>query len=861
MHLKRMHRTTGVVLVASLTSGVAAHADSAIVGTVLNVETKEPVPDVVVSATSPNVQGEQVVVTDPEGHYRIPELPPGVYTLRFEREMFETSSRAELTLLPDQTLQVDVELPPGDTSDDYGCGPPPVDVESSGTGLSVYERAIPSIPLNLATGRFSATRSFEGLAGLDPGARSDAYGVSINGSSPFENAYRVDGLSTNDPIRGLNALPLSIEFIQEVDVRSGGYMAEYGRATGGILHARTRSGTNELHGSVFGNWAPGVLGGTPTPVHAPGLTISGRNVLVNQGDFGATLGGPILKDRLWFFAGVVPELSSVEHTRELHARVPGQDDSVRRLIPGTSRTFFADERGMQAMGKLTYRIDPNHFVSLSAITTPTRSGGTDRLTVDPLTGEVREVINSQPLALETRELAGNTTTAALHYAGSSMDHGLFLDANLGWSLQTASSRPSDNPGAGPSSGETYAGPVTGVEIVPDAERYCGATPAEQLQNCAVQDYDIGGTGRVDFDRVDRYQGNVQVTWPLTLGGLHLLKAGADAEHLAYERERGGAGASYTSNLLGGFVRDSWTIGKGPVTLNAGIRYDSQWVYTEEGRLAVALRHQLSPRVGLLVAAPLRNGWMRLFAHYAKYHGQMPFELANLGGLEAPGVSELVPTSSSELLAGIEYEVLRDTLLSATYTHRSLDSVIENLSRDDGSSFFLGNPGSGAARDFPKAERTHDAAAVALRHAFSDGWFAQASYTWSRLYGNQGALFQNPMGLLPEDRTHSVKAFGSRELFLVRKYLSLNLGLAYQGRSGTPIVLPRGETGERTPWVHSIDPHLEVRYRLRRDNVVSLSLDVFNLFNFQEVTRVDERQALPLQYQTPRRVRFGLRYSF
>jgi outer membrane receptor protein involved in Fe transport len=193
--------------------------------------------------------------------------------------------------------------------------------------------------------------------------------------------------------------------------------------------------------------------------------------------------------------------------------------------------------------------------------------------------------------------------------------------------------------------------------------------------------------------------------------------------------------------LGGFVQDSWSIAKGLVTLNAGIRYDSQWMYTEDGRLAVALRHQLSPRVGLVVD-PLHNGRMRLFAHYAKYHGQMPFELVGLGGLEAPGVSELVPTSSSELVAGAE------------------------------------------------------------------------------------------------------KAFGSRELFLIRKYLSLDLGLAYQGRSGTPIVLSHGSTGERTPWVHSIDPHLEVRYRVRKNDVVSFSLDVFNLFNFQEVTLLSGRAFRP-----------------
>jgi hypothetical protein len=225
--------------------------------------------------------------------------------------------------------------------------------------------------------------------------------------------------------------------------------------------------------------------------------------------------------------------------------------------------------------------------------------------------------------------------------------------------------------------------------------------------------------------------------------------------------------------------------------------------------------------------------------------------------------------------------------------------------------------------------------VALRHTFYDGWLALASYTLSRLYGNdsgplrpvssRGGLellpdfalasqMQNRTGLLPYDRTHSLEVFGARDINFSQDD-SMTLGLAYQGRSGTPInhlgghptlgrgetfVLPRGSSGERTPWVHSIDTQLVLNHRVSKTDVVSLTLDVFNLSNFQRATRVDENYThlavlplgsrvetgtltpgmiqrvsggplteadinpdfkQPLQYQTPRQVRVGLRYAF
>ena len=87
--------------------------------------------------------------------------------------------------------------------------------------------------------------------------------MSISGTTSPENSFVIDGLSVNDPGFGILGTPLSVEFIQDVNVITGGYMPEYGRATGGVLNAVTKSGSNEFHGSVFGNWTPGALEGKP----------------------------------------------------------------------------------------------------------------------------------------------------------------------------------------------------------------------------------------------------------------------------------------------------------------------------------------------------------------------------------------------------------------------------------------------------------------------------------------------------------------------------------------------------------------------------------------------------------------------
>jgi len=312
MHVTRVLRATGAFLVAGLIFGTPAFAQTGVItGTVSDASTNQPVTDVVVTATSPNLQGEQVVVSDAQGQYRIPQLPPGTYTLRFEKESYKPFSRSDIVLRLDRTIRVNVQVLPENISQtiDVVARQPTIDVGSTSTGVNVGADFVRNIAVVRPTGKGGAARSFEALAEVAPGANADTYGVSINGTTSPENQFVIDGLSVNDPGFGILGTPLSIEFVQDVNVITGGYMPEYGRATGGVLNAVTKSGSNEFHGSVFGSWTPGAFEGTPKQVFAEGTTITGEQTLHNIGDFGAEVGGPILKDKLWFYAGIAPSFT------------------------------------------------------------------------------------------------------------------------------------------------------------------------------------------------------------------------------------------------------------------------------------------------------------------------------------------------------------------------------------------------------------------------------------------------------------------------------------------------------------------------------------------------------------------------
>ncbi len=388
---KFLHWVACVIVLACWLAPQAALAQQGagvLVGTVTDASTKAPVPDVVVTVTSPALQGEQTVVTDSAGAYRVPDLPPGEYTVRLEKEQYRPFSRGGIGLRADTTLRVNAELLPETIKAEevtVVARPPTVDVGSSSTGMSISQEFTRRIPLSRPGSKGSASRSFESVAEAAPGANADRYGTAVNGTTSPENQYVLDGMSVNNPAYGTVGTPLTIEFIKEVNVLSGGYMPEYGRTTGAMLNVVTQSGGNEFHGGAWLFYSPGALEGKRKTVQRDGQTVLTTQELAYSGDFGAAVGGPIMKDKLWFFVGLDLSRTRLNIGKSYNSfRIGPTWDATNKgyivdsstgfrqtdAIGGTSSSYVAQADQLQAMGKLTYLINPDNTIALAVFTTP-----------------------------------------------------------------------------------------------------------------------------------------------------------------------------------------------------------------------------------------------------------------------------------------------------------------------------------------------------------------------------------------------------------------------------------------------------------------------------------------------------------
>ena len=218
-----------------------------------------------VVATSPALQGEQVVITDENGQYFITSLPAGIYTLTVYYQD-NTFSRGNVLIQVGKEAVVNVAVntvtaaKKGETIIIKGTTPM-IDQGSQKIGITITDDYTRNIPVG---------RTFGAVLGAAAGSQGDYYGTSIAGSTSGENTYIVEGINTTDTGFGGLSSNLPNEFIQETEVISGGYNAEYGRATGGIINVVTKSGSNEFHGSVFGYLTPGALVSAAKTVRARG---------------------------------------------------------------------------------------------------------------------------------------------------------------------------------------------------------------------------------------------------------------------------------------------------------------------------------------------------------------------------------------------------------------------------------------------------------------------------------------------------------------------------------------------------------------------------------------------------------------
>ncbi len=290
-------------------------------------------PGVLVEASGNRLVGGARAITNERGRYRFPALPSGNYELTATLEGFVPTKVPEFRLGLGDVLTVNftMELSTVEETIHVTSEAPLIEVTQSATTTSISDELIESLP----RGRdFTSVVTQAAHAADDDGAG----GISIDGASGSENRFVVDGVDTTFLISGTSGKNVNTDFVQEVQVKSSGYDAEYGGSTGGVINVITKTGGNSFHGDVGAyfedrSWdgdERAILERDPLNPDLPNQPILDEDdTKTTEPTF--SLGGPIVKDKLWFFAAFNPR--EIETNRTVDFR------------DGTRQTFNrSDER-------------------------------------------------------------------------------------------------------------------------------------------------------------------------------------------------------------------------------------------------------------------------------------------------------------------------------------------------------------------------------------------------------------------------------------------------------------------------------------------------------------------------------------
>jgi outer membrane receptor protein involved in Fe transport len=291
---------------ASATAFAQSSTTGSIEGTVVD-QTGAAVPGATVNVSGSNLISAQSATTDDSGHFRVLSLPPGRYLVTVEAtgKGFAKFESKDVEVNLSKTTSLEISLTPGQvgaTVNVTDTGGATIDTTQNTTGTNVSSEQFSNFPTQRTVQSLYSIAPTVARSGLRDASGRDR-DPSVAGSSGPENNYILDGVNTTDPAFGGSGANLPFEFVQEVEVKTGAYGAEYGRSTGGIFNVITKSGSNEFHGDAFGYLSTKGLVRDTRQFPFVGSAPNGFSEL----DAGIDVGGPISKDKLWFFGAFNPQ--------------------------------------------------------------------------------------------------------------------------------------------------------------------------------------------------------------------------------------------------------------------------------------------------------------------------------------------------------------------------------------------------------------------------------------------------------------------------------------------------------------------------------------------------------------------------
>jgi len=701
-------------------------------------------------------------VTDATGIYRFPSLAPGVYEVTASLTGFVVKKVENVQLQLGQILKIDFALALAGVSESVqvSAESPLIDVKQNAAAVSIQSDIIDRIPKG---------RNFTSVITTAPGTNSETRGGGfvIDGSSGSENRFVIDGLDTTDLRSGVSRKTLLSDFVSEVQVKSSGYNAEYRAATGGVISAVTKGGTNAYRGDIGGyysndKWLGGVrpsLRLVPANQALAEYTKTPRDPAYSL-DLVGSVGGPIVSDRLWFFAGYGPQYNKQKRT-------------VTFTSGGATQSFRSDDETRNFNYNVTSQL--TNKVRAKFAGSATRGYGAQTLPGK----EVNGTSTSNP-SLFPNPITSNTTNDS--YSGELswvVSPKFFLNSNVGYLTYN-----------------TFDVTTTEFSTVLrhtfSQPNVCTGTPGssscpfpeipaslQQLTNYA----DLPTSARGVRDRYGRLGVNVDSTYYANFAGQHTLKGGVQWERLSNDVLTGaqaptvalswnssrttlddpprvvrGTYGYYTiskrytegkihANNIGIFLQDAWTVNN-KLTMNLGLRGDSETIPSyrpENPSLSFSLAEKLAPRVGFAYDMKGDGKWKGYGSwgmfydisklemprgawgaeHWIDYHftldtfnwPSISCEAVRNGGCPGTFIEEadrrhvsndpnnnlidpnLMPVRTQEFTLGVDHELNRTMSVGIRYAHKWLDHTIEDVGiqvAGVGEVFMIANPGYGIA---------------------------------------------------------------------------------------------------------------------------------------------------------------------
>jgi hypothetical protein len=647
------------------------------------------VPSATVTAT--NTQRTWTTTTDDQGTYEFQQLPPGQYVVAVTASGFSEAKRESIPVELGRTLQVNLDVSVAGAAASVNVvtnEEPLVDVSSTKTATNINQQRIELMPKTLR---------FDSVVAAAPGTRSEgkAGGYQIDGASGSENTWIIDGLEVTRVFDGQlgSTKNIPLDFVKEVQVKSAGYEAEFGGATGGVINAVTRSGSNEFHGEVRLETNIDRFTGedrlsrrfnrlriaapiTPTAAQlAAGVRARsfendyfGNNDGRDQFQLIApafNLGGPLWKNKLWFYGSYAPQFEKTERNLRLISLV-----APSTAVPNGSITEL-NKRPIQyrtkydyLMGRIDFAPSSDFSLNFTGITSPTKINGPTGLLALETTSTTTFNETRYPLKggmAPSNQISGQATWLATP--------NLVLSVRMGRSYLNDKANNYDVPNAPLYTiSDPCSAAIAGAGTCPEGSTSNGSPNAFTSNSATIFNITTRKSINIDatysnriFGQQHSIKGGYQGNW-LANNILAGSAAGTFVVHYGtaspstgaggvnrgvygyYQSNTSGQKGSVKSRNQGVFIQDAWQIHP-RVTLNLGVRSENEFIPTfpldatghpgldlssvvvdPVKAISFGWRDKLSPRIGGAWDV-MGDGKVKLYASYSVFFDTMKYNLS------------------------------------------------------------------------------------------------------------------------------------------------------------------------------------------------------------------------------------------